>query len=101
MDSEDKAKLDRVLKLAEENNAYIRKVRSTQKTSQMIKAIYWVVIIVFVLGGFYFLQPYLNTLTSIYTKIGGKSTGTSSGTSSFQLPDAKSLQDFVNQIKQQ
>ncbi len=93
MNPEDSKKLDRILELAEENNAYIRKVRSVQKTSQMFKAIYWVVIITFVLGGFYFVKPYISMLTNVYSKIGG------AGSSALQIPDAKQLQDLVNQLK--
>ncbi len=92
MDTEDRQKLERILKLAEENNEYIRKVRSSQKTSQMIKAIYWVVILVFVLGGFYYVQPYLKTLGSLYQKTNG---------ASLSLPDADQLKELIDQFKQQ
>ncbi len=94
VDEEVSKKIDRILALAEENNAYIRKVRSVQKTSQMMKAIYWVIIGVFVLGGFYFVQPYLNTLMSLYSGTTGKSA------SSFSIPDASQLQELVKQLKQ-
>ena len=66
MDAEDKQKLDRLLELAEDNNAYIKKVRSSQKTAQMFKAIYWVVIIIVMLGGFYFIQPYVADMVNLY-----------------------------------
>ena len=94
MDAEDKKKLDRILQLAEENNTYVKKVRSAQKTSQMFKAIYWVVIIAFVLGGFYFVQPYISTLMNLYSSTTGKPS------SSFSIPDASQLQDLVKQLKQ-
>ncbi len=93
MDAEDKAKLDRVLKLAEENNDYIRQVRSSQKTSQMVKAIYWVVIIVFLLGGFYYVQPYLKSVSGLYSSISG---GTSGG---FNLSDSAQVQSIINSLK--
>ena len=94
MDAEDSKKLDRILALTEENNTYIRKVRSTQKTAQMFKAIYWVAIIVFVLGGFIFVQPYLSALMNLYSGNTGKTT------SSFAVPDATQLQELVKQLKQ-
>lgn len=97
VDAEDSKKLDRILALCEENNQYIRKVRNTQKTSQMWKAIYWVIIITFAVGGFYFLKPYLNTLTNIYSSIGGEK---KEGNSLFQLPDAKTIQGLVDQFKE-
>ena len=94
MDAEDKKKLDRVLELAEENNKYIRQVRSSQKTSQMIKAIYWVVIIVVALGGFYYVQPYFKSLTSLYSSMSGKNGGLQfSGSSPAQI------QELINQFK--
>lgn len=93
MNPEDSKKIDRILALAEENNAYVKKLRSVQKTSQMLKAIYWVIIATFVLGGFYFIKPYLDTFTGFYKRVGGAQS------SALQFPDAKQLQDLVNQLK--
>ncbi len=92
MDAEDKKKLDRVLELAEENNKYVRSVRRSQKTSQMIKAIYWVVIVMFMLGGFYYVQPYLKTLTGIYSSVSGKNSG-------IQFSDSKQIESLLQQFK--
>lgn len=98
MDAEDSKKLDRILALAEENNEYIKKVRSTQKNTQMFKAIYWVAIITFAVGGFYFLKPYFNTLNNLYSSISGEK---KEGTSLFQIPEAKNIQGIIDQITQQ
>jgi hypothetical protein len=92
MDDEDKKKLDRVLELAEENNKYIRKVRSTQKTNQMVKAIYWTVIIVFMLGGFIYLKPYFKTLSGLYSGVNNADGG-------FQFSTTKQLQALINEFK--
>jgi hypothetical protein len=97
MDPEDKKKLDRVLKLAEENNEYVRQVRRTQKNSQMWKAIYWVVIITFAFGGFYFLKPYLSMISSVYTGFSGR--GASNEDSSFKFSDANWVGQIIDQIK--
>ena len=94
MDADDKKKLDRILELAEENNQYIRKVRNSQKTSQMIKAIYWVVVVTFVLGGFYYIQPYIKSLTGIYSATTGKS-------ANFQFSDTAQIQNLLEQFKGQ
>jgi hypothetical protein len=96
MDAEDKKKLDRVLELAEENNRYIRKVRSTQKTSQMMTAIYWVVIIVVALGGLYYIQPYFKSFSSLYSSFSG-------GNGGLQLTGSNSeqIQSLINQFKSQ
>ncbi len=66
MDQELKDKMDKILALVEENNAIIHKVHKSQKTAQMLKAIYWVIVIMVAAGGFYFIQPYLKTLGGLY-----------------------------------
>ncbi len=98
VDEADSKKLDRILALAEENNEYIKKVRSTQKNTQMFKAIYWVAIITFAVGGFYFLKPYFNTLNNLYSSISGEK---KEGTSLFQIPEARNIQGIIDQITQQ
>jgi hypothetical protein len=98
MDEEDKKKLDAILKLSEENNHFLRKVRGAQKTSQMFKAIYWVIIIAVTLGGFYLVKPFLSTLTGLYSGIGGGSSNGSGSSSGFKVPDIRQLQDLLKQI---
>ena len=93
MDPEDKRKLDRVLKLAEENNEYVREVRSTQKTAQMWKSIYWVLIIAAVFGGYYYLKPYLTKMTQIYSVLGGDDQK-----SGFSIPGVKNVQGLFDGI---
>ena len=92
MDSEYKAKIDRLLKLAEENNDYIRQVRKTQKTAQMWKAIYWVIVITFAVGGFYALKPYISGIANTYSSFTG-------GASPFQMTDVKQFQEILNEFK--
>ena len=58
MDIEDKKKIDLMLVLAQETNVYVKKIRKVQKVGQIFKITYWVFIIILMLGGFYFLQPY-------------------------------------------
>ena len=94
VDEEVSKKIDRILALTEENNLYIRKVRSTQKNSQIFKAVYWIAIIIFAVGGFYFLQPYVSTLMNLYSSTTGKPA------SSFSIPDAAQLQNLVKELKQ-
>jgi hypothetical protein len=67
MDAEDKKKLENILRLSEETNEYVKKVRNTQKVSTIFKAVYWVIILSVMFGGFYFIQPYVGSLVRIYS----------------------------------
>ena len=71
MDPEDKKKLDRLLQLAEENNQYVRQVRKGQKSSQMWKAIWWVIGLCLAASAYYALQPYIGTLNSAVSTVKG------------------------------
>ena len=102
MDPETQRKLDRVLLLTEENNTILREVRRSQKTTQMMKAIYWVIIIMVTVGSLYFVQPYLGTLSSLYGGLKGSQTGdttSQSSASNIQIPDVKQLQGLIDQLK--
>ncbi len=65
MDSE---KIDQILKLTEDNHAMLKKIRGTQKTAQMFRAIYWIVIIALTFGAYVFIQPYLEKITGLYSQ---------------------------------
>jgi hypothetical protein len=93
MDDEDKKKLDRILALAEENNQYVRSVRQSQKTSQMWKAIYWVIIGTMTIAGYYAIKPYIGTFKNLYSMTNGKDS------SGLQLPTKAQLQGYVDQFK--
>ena len=67
MEGEQKTNFDRLLELAEENNILLKQVRKTQKASQMMKAVYWVIIIVVSLGSYLFVQPYVKDLLGLYS----------------------------------
>ena len=105
MDPETQRKLDRVLLLTEENNTMLREVRRSQKTAQMMKAIYWVIIIMVTVGSLYFVQPYLGTLTNLYGGLSNNQnaasgdTGAQKPASNIQIPDVKQLQGLIDQLK--
>ena len=95
MDSEDKRTLEKILSLTEENNSMLHKVRSVQKTAQMFRAIYWVIILGSVLGAFYFVKPYLDSILGLYTGL----SGVKDKSGSFQIPDAKQLQQIIKDLQ--
>ena len=66
MDIEDKKKINDILVLLKENNVYIKKIRKTQKNSQIFRAIYWVIILGLMISGYYFAQPYFKNVMNLY-----------------------------------
>ena len=73
----------------------LHKVRSVQKTAQMFRAIYWVIILGSVLGAFYFVKPYLDSILGLYTGL----SGVKDKSGSFQIPDAKQLQQIIKDLQ--
>jgi hypothetical protein len=45
----------------------VSKIRSVQRTSMAMKGVYWVFIILLGLGAFYYVQPYVDQVKSVYT----------------------------------
>ena len=77
--------------MAEENNEILRKIRRGNRWSMAIKATYWVVIIGLSIGAFYFIQPYVEFMTSALG-ITGSETSESAPVSQDFL---KTLQDLM------
>ena len=66
MDSEDRAKLEKVLKLSEESNRMVHKLYRSWWWGRVGTFLYWIVIIGVAFGALYFLQPYVDKLKSVY-----------------------------------
>jgi hypothetical protein len=69
MDPETKKLLDETLELARENNKLLQKIHGVQK-----RAIWWsilkaVVVIGIAFGSFYFLEPYVARIESVYSSL--------------------------------
>ncbi len=71
MTPEEKSLLERTYKLAEENNSMLRSIRRSTRLSLIFRAIYWLVIIGFSVGAYYFVQPYLTQLLGLYGSLSG------------------------------
>lgn len=56
------------LELTRENNHMLKKIRGSQKTAQMLRALYWVIIVALSFGAYVYLTPYLQKLEGIYTQ---------------------------------
>ncbi|TSC77549.1 MAG: Uncharacterized protein G01um101424_343 [Parcubacteria group bacterium Gr01-1014_24] len=66
MDPESQKLLERTSELAEENNKILRSMRRSQRISGIIRFVYWAFIIGSAIGAYYFIQPYLEQIMSIY-----------------------------------
>jgi len=66
MTPEEKELLKRCLELAEENNSMLHSMRRSMRLARVMSIIYWVVIIGTALGALYLVQPYIDTIMSVY-----------------------------------
>ena len=88
MDEETKNKIDALLKLEQDNNLMLHKIRGSQKTTAMLRAIYWVILIALTFGAYVYVQPYTDKIMSLYSSASGnldalKNLSNSSGFGSF------------------
>lgn len=96
MDSETKELLKANFILNKENNELLKKIRKSQKWSQTSKAIYWFIIIAFGFGAWYFVQPYLESVLSVYSSVSGGVSGINNLTN---LSDVNNVQNLLDQIR--
>ena len=66
MEEKDKAMLQNVLKLSEENNRMLKRMERRHFWSSVGRLFYWVIIIGAAYGAFYYVQPYLAKVTNMY-----------------------------------
>ena len=92
MDPETKNLLIETNTLVKENHILLKKLRRGQVIAGITRLFYWIVILGLSFGAFYFIQPYLNSLLSIYT---GKSSDIGA-----TLPKNVDLNNITNLLKQ-
>lgn len=66
MEPESKFKLEELFKMVEENNKLLKKMKRTQEIGQLMRVIYWLVILGTALGAYYFVQPYVDQVKDLY-----------------------------------
>jgi cystathionine beta-lyase/cystathionine gamma-synthase len=71
MTPEERELLHRAVELGEENNALLKKMHRSAIVTLILRICYWGVIIFLSFGAYYFIQPYLNQIMSLY----GSTTG--------------------------
>ena len=78
MTPDERSLLERTAALTEENNAILKKMRRSSRWTMAFQISYWAVIILLTFGAFYFIQPYINSLTGALGSGNGSGTGTTS-----------------------
>jgi len=71
MDPESKQLLQNTLALAEENNKMLHKIRGVQKRETLWQVVKIFIIIGIAFGAFYYVEPYLNKVMSLYNSVSG------------------------------
>lgn len=66
MDSDIREILKETHELAEENHAMLTKMRRAQVWSRITRIIYWSVIIIAALAGYYIMQPFIEGMGEAY-----------------------------------
>jgi len=72
MDVEERELLRQNLKLSEENNKMIRRLYRAHRWGQIAKTFYWLVIIALTVGAYYYIQPYIKQLQTVYAELGNQ-----------------------------
>jgi hypothetical protein len=100
MDPETKAILSQTLELSKQNNLMLQQIVRAQKIAKIYRMVYWGIIILFTLGSYIFLQPYLGNLLSVYTGTALEDPSATAGKSADAQPTTQQqLQDLVNALK--
>ncbi len=71
MTPEEKSLLERTYKLVEENNAILASMRRGARITNIMRIIYWVVILVVSFGAYYAIQPYINVMLGSLGSLSG------------------------------
>ena len=87
MTPEERSLLERTCAMTEENNKILHSMRRSNRISTIMRAIYWVIILLVGFGAYYFIQPYLTTMLNLYGQVQGG------------FPSVQGAQDAANSFK--
>lgn len=93
MDNELKKLLEENLELSKENNDLLRSIRGSQKRAAMMRLVYWLLIVGMTFGAYYYIQPYIEQIMSVYT-------GAETNIKSLQdyFPESRNIQSIFEQL---
>jgi hypothetical protein len=67
MNEQERKMLDEVVELSRENNAMVRKLVRAQQRATFLRIFYWAIIIGSTIVAYYSIQPYVSTITKLFT----------------------------------
>jgi len=85
MDPESKQLLQDTFNLTEENNKMLQKVRGVQKRETLLHFFKFIIIVGIAFGSFYFIEPYLDKLMSLYNSVSGTAESVKNVSDGFSL----------------
>ena len=66
MDPESKKLLEENLRLSQENNVILLKLKRSMQVRRFVSIIYWTLIVGSAVWAYYFIQPYIDQMVNIY-----------------------------------
>jgi hypothetical protein len=88
MTPEERALLSKIADKVEENSDILHSMRRSMRFARIMSFVYWIFIIGSAVGAYYFIQPYLDQLLSIY---GGASSDLQSIKNSVDVGNVKEI----------
>lgn len=67
MDDKEKKLLEQTYELAKENNVILQKIRGHQKRAVIFRVAYWLIIVSFVYGAYFYIEPYVQKFLTLYS----------------------------------
>jgi F0F1-type ATP synthase membrane subunit b/b' len=90
-------KLDTIYEMTKENNKILRSMHREHYVSLVFRIIYWLVVLGFIGGSYYYMKPYISMLTGNASKI--EETMTQLNQLKESLPEAKALNQMMEGMK--
>ena len=90
-------KLDAIYEMTRENHEILRTIRRQNYMSTVFRILYWLVVLGFVGGSYYYMRPYISMLTGNASKI--EETMTQLNQLKESLPEAKALNQMIQGLQ--
>lgn len=96
-DLNNEEKLDAIYEMTKENNIILRTIRRQHYFSNFLSSLYWIMVIGFIGGAYYFIKPILSVFIGNTGKV--EETMTQFNQIRSQLPETKLINQILNSIK--